>query len=571
MPKVIILGGGVAGMSAAHELIERGFEVEVYDRHKVYAGGKARSVHIKEPAAENNEPLPGEHGFRFFPGFYKHVIDTMNRIPYKKSDGTVVMVSDNLTSTERVLMARDGKPSITTIVNFPHSLSDIKTLLNSMHADTGLTEEEKHFFAGKVWQLMTSCYDRRANDYEKISWWDYLEADRFSDNYRALLVQGLTRTLVAANAKFASTKTGGDIFLQLIFNMTNPNVHTDRVLNGPTNSVWIHPWYDYLTQKGVKYFRDYEVTGIEMTGRKISGAKILDKNINTTITATGDYYLLAIPVEKAAALITKDMLAVDATLQGIINLAPSVAWMNGVQYYLPEETTLVDGHTIYSDSPWAVTSISQLQFWKDYDIRSKGDGKIRTILSVDVSDWDTKGSNGLTAKECTHDQLKDEIWKQITDSLNVNGKQALPKETPALWHIDGDIKAVPGTGDRERNEEPLLVNTVNSWDLRPDAYTAIPNLFLAADYVKTFTDLATMEGANEAARRAVNSIIDAAKVNAPMCEIWKLHEPDILAGFRKHDLKRYQEGLKWEMYEPWWLKIILKIVNFFKKLFGKKG
>lgn len=571
MPKVVILGGGVAGMSAAHELIERGFEVEVYDRHKIYAGGKARSVHIKEPPAEKNEPLPGEHGFRFFPGFYKHVIDTMKRIPFKKADGTEITVFDNLTATKRVLMARNGKPSITTIVNFPHSLSDIKTLLNSMHADTGLTEEEKHFFAGKVWQLMTSCYERRANDYEKISWWDYLEADRFSDNYRALLVQGLTRTLVAANAKFASTKTGGDIFLQLIFNMTNPSVHTDRVLNGPTNSVWIHPWYDYLTAKGVKYFRHYEVTGIEMTGRKISGAKILDKNTNTTITATGDYYLLAIPVEKAAALITKEMLAVDATLQGIINLAPSVAWMNGVQYYLPEETTLVDGHTIYSDSPWAVTSISQLQFWKDYDIRTKGDGKIRTILSVDVSDWDTKGSNGLTAKECTHDQLKDEIWKQITDSLNVNGKQALPKETPALWHIDGDIKAVPGTGDRERNEEPLLVNTVNSWDMRPDAYTNISNLFLASDYVKTFTDLATMEGANEAARRAVNSIIDAAKVNAPMCEIWKLHEPDILAGFRKHDLKRYQEGLKWEMYEPWWMKIILKIVSFFKKLFGKKG
>lgn len=571
MPKVIILGGGVAGMSAAHELIERGFEVEVYDRHKIYAGGKARSVHIKSPEAEHNEPLPGEHGFRFFPGFYKHVIDTMKRIPFKKADGTESTVFDNLTATERVLLARNGKPSITTIVNFPHTLNDIKTLINSMHADTGLTEEEKHFFAGKVWQLMTSCYERRANDYEKISWWDYLEADRFSDNYRALLVQGLTRTLVAANAKFASTKTGGDIFLQLIFNMTNPHIHTDRVLNGPTNSVWIHPWYDYLTAKGVKYFRHYEVTGIEMTGRNISGAKILDKNTNTTVTATGDYYLLAIPVEKAAALITKEMLAADATLQGIINLAPSVAWMNGVQYYLPEETTLVDGHTIYSDSPWAVTSISQLQFWKDYDIRTKGDGKIRTILSVDVSDWNTKGSNGLTAKECTHDQLKDEIWKQITDSLNVNGKQVLPKETPALWHIDGDIKAVPGTGERERNEEPLLVNTVNSWDMRPDAYTAIPNLFLASDYVKTFTDLATMEGANEAARRAVNSIIDTAKVNAPMCEIWKLHEPDILAGFRKHDLKRYQQGLKWELYEPWWLKIILKIVFFFKKLFGKKG
>jgi uncharacterized protein with NAD-binding domain and iron-sulfur cluster len=42
--KVIILGGGVAGMSAAHELIEKGYEVVVYDRNPIYVGGKARSI-----------------------------------------------------------------------------------------------------------------------------------------------------------------------------------------------------------------------------------------------------------------------------------------------------------------------------------------------------------------------------------------------------------------------------------------------------------------------------------------------------------------------------------------------
>jgi monoamine oxidase len=40
MPKVIILGGGVAGMSAAHELIERGFEVQVFERKIRLPGGK---------------------------------------------------------------------------------------------------------------------------------------------------------------------------------------------------------------------------------------------------------------------------------------------------------------------------------------------------------------------------------------------------------------------------------------------------------------------------------------------------------------------------------------------------
>ena len=43
--RVIVLGGGVAGMSAAHELIERGFEVLVLESGDL-AGGKARSIPV---------------------------------------------------------------------------------------------------------------------------------------------------------------------------------------------------------------------------------------------------------------------------------------------------------------------------------------------------------------------------------------------------------------------------------------------------------------------------------------------------------------------------------------------
>ena len=41
-PKVAVLGGGVAGMSAAHELIERGFRVAVFEKQTELCGGKAR-------------------------------------------------------------------------------------------------------------------------------------------------------------------------------------------------------------------------------------------------------------------------------------------------------------------------------------------------------------------------------------------------------------------------------------------------------------------------------------------------------------------------------------------------
>jgi uncharacterized protein with NAD-binding domain and iron-sulfur cluster len=69
MPKsVAVLGGGVAGLSAAHELAERGYDVTVYEKKDMF-GGKARSLSVPNTATAGRKDLPGEHGFRFFPRF----------------------------------------------------------------------------------------------------------------------------------------------------------------------------------------------------------------------------------------------------------------------------------------------------------------------------------------------------------------------------------------------------------------------------------------------------------------------------------------------------------------------
>jgi hypothetical protein len=76
--------------------------------------------------------------------------------------------------------------------------------------------------------------------------------------------------------------------------------------------------------------------------------------------------------------------------------------------------------------------------------------------------------------------------------------------------------------------------------------TRIPNFFLASDYVRTFTDLATMEAANEAARRAVNGILNACGSSNDRCEIWNLHDPEIFLPCRAYDRTRYRKGLPWD-------------------------
>ena len=74
----------------------------VYE-NRTESGGKARSMPVPGSAGPGRVPLPGEHGFRFFPGFYRHVPDTMRRIPY--GAGTVF---DNLVAARRITISRAG-------------------------------------------------------------------------------------------------------------------------------------------------------------------------------------------------------------------------------------------------------------------------------------------------------------------------------------------------------------------------------------------------------------------------------------------------------------------------------
>jgi uncharacterized protein with NAD-binding domain and iron-sulfur cluster len=136
--KVSILGGGVAGLSAAHELAERGFQVHVFERKPVTVG-KARSIPVPGSAVLDHKPLPGEHGFRFFPGFYKHVTDTMRRIPYDGGGN----VFDNLTVATRILLARARQTEITWLARSPATLGDLRVFLVELFTPLGVAPAEQ--------------------------------------------------------------------------------------------------------------------------------------------------------------------------------------------------------------------------------------------------------------------------------------------------------------------------------------------------------------------------------------------------------------------------------------------
>lgn len=559
MAKVIIIGGGVAGMSAAHELTERGFAVEIYEANPIHHGGKARS---EDALGVVPNPLPGEHGFRFFPGFYKHLTHTMKRIPFGSHT-----CFDNLVPTDTILFARKMMEPLKALAHFPITAGDLNLLFETVTGgatSAGLTSAETNFFKKKIFQLLTSSHQRFNGEYEQQPWWYFVEADRFSANYQNLLADGLTKSLVAAKARQMSTRVGGSIFLQLLYNMADPNLPADRILNGPTNDQWLNPWHSYLIAQGVQFFKNHRATEIRINAGQVQSIKIHDSNTGTDKFPVADYYLLAVPVEQAAKLLSTSAITdLDPILDLPKELATKVSWMNGIQYYLNTDIPVSKGHIIHIQSEWAVTSISQIQFWDPiaYDINGQSGGIVKGILSVDISDWlDTPYKTKLP-KDCTDQEIAALAYEQIQQSLIIGGVPVLPTNMNSIvvgYHIASSLKRDPVTLNLD-NLEPLLVNTVNSWDLMPKSFTGIPNLFLAGDYVRTNTGLATMEAANESARRAVNCIIDASGTGKPYAKVWKLKEWNMLMPYKWYDKKRYLKGLPYSSHFPWWLHVVATI------------
>ena len=545
-PSVAVLGGGMGGLAAAHELAERGFAVTVYE-HKAL-GGKSRSIPATDlPVSGGRKPLPGEHGFRFFPGFYHHVPDTMRRIPFEGNAGGV---RDNLVTAPTAVISLTGQEDLTIPFGFsdqtpraitPQNLTD--SLIGSLKVGRKVPPHELAIFVQRLMVFFTSCPERRFGQWEMTSWLDFVKAEGKSEGYRELLAKGLTRGLVAAKEDVASSRTIGtmaEAFLLNAFNRGNDG-DPDRVLDAPTNEAWIDPWVAHLRGMGVQFQVGWTVRSLEVADGAIAAAGAVDGRGDVR-RIDADWFVCAVPAEKAVHLWSREVLALDPRLANMNRLV--VDWMTGLQFFLRRNAPLTKGHMAYMDSPWSLTSINQAQFWSDRDIaRDYGDGAVRDILSVDISDWDTPGIlYGKPAKRCSRQEIADEVWAQITASVNDTRPGTLRDEDLHSWHLDPAVQWSDTAGEHT-NDEPLLINTVDSWKDRPTADTRVRNLFLAGDYVRTNIDLATMEGANEAGRAATNALLDAAGSTAEPARMFKLYEPPEFEAAKAIDRQRYAAGL----------------------------
>lgn len=203
--------------------------------------------------------IPGEHGYRYFPRFYRNLFNTMKRTPVLDANGhaTGETAFDRLVPTEAVDVA--SKPPYEGPRAIP--IRGVRTLegLRRLIADL-LQREELRIpardvlrFTAKMIQYATSSEQRRRL-YEKQTWHAFVDLRRYGKEMQDLL--NLTpEALVGMNAKETDARTQGTILLQLMLDMVTMDGLTNATLSGPSSEAWLEDWKRYLSRQGVRFFR----------------------------------------------------------------------------------------------------------------------------------------------------------------------------------------------------------------------------------------------------------------------------------------------------------------------------
>jgi len=502
-PRVAILGGGMGGLACAHELVRRGVDVTVYEAGR-FVGGKARSHYVAGTGTDGRRDLPGEHGFRFYPAFYRHVIETMNEIPDALSPTGVV--SGNLCGAPEAGIALDGEGVVTT-PRRPRTPSDVVRTVAGVYRAGGNMRDLLRYLAAHL-KYLTACDARREGEIEALNWATFTGMDEpgaYSESFREVLLS-CTRTMVAMNAERGSSRTLGKVSSLLMLDSFG-KAEVDRTMMGPTSQCWLEPWQAELERRGVKFVFGAPVARLDMAGDEVARAwlRLADGALSPV---EADAFVLAVPLEVAHRLMTPELEAADASLARLaqLDVGRMTSWMVGAQFFLREDVPLCEGHVFFPRSPWALTAISQGQFWNRgrRGMSTYGDGSLRGILSVDISACFKPDRDGKRfVDETSREGILRRVFAQVLEGVDARTRRALERSMFAA-HLDDEVQVGPSG---VTNAGRLLVHPPGSWRDRPEATLAIPNLFLAADYVRTTVDLASMEGANEAGRRAARGAL----------------------------------------------------------------
>lgn len=489
--KVIVLGAGIGGLTAAHELAKRNIQVVVYERND-RVGGLARSAYY----IKDNKKYPVEYSWRVYGTGYKNLQRVLQEIPLRENQRNSTF--NNLLRVATYIFPHFDRPEVV--------LSPERKTKGS---DWGLTRKEKRQMLEKM--LFCAAMSRqRMDSMDGLRWKDFC-AD-LSGEAKKYLVR-MWGPVLGMDPSHMSFPVVARI-VGVVFGGFLSAAGALYLMKKPTNDGWFDEWVAHLESRGVNIHTRHELRGLDISEGRISGVRVFDVAQGTEVKDQADYYVLGLSVEALAKIVqAQPDLKQIPELQNSIPLAQvSKQVQLSVQIFLDQE---VNYHTqeppiLYlPDSPWAIIIEPQELVWgKTFS----DDPRVKSVWSVGICQTDEPGI--LTNKsfnECSPEEIRQEVWAQIKRSYaqanitTVSGEKVSEKNE-VLFYMWDSFKYNPATKQIEI-WEPKFSNNAATLQYQPSNVTSVPNLLFATGYTKTDRFIYSMESAAEAGTACANHIL----------------------------------------------------------------
>ncbi len=496
MKTIAIFGAGIAGLSAAHELSQLGYNVSVYEAMD-QPGGFFRSARC------SHNDMPAEYSWHGMGPWYHNTFDIMKQIPfYDRGSLYDVALSRPIDfgifpDDADARFYDKGLKSIPEMFRM-NKWEFIKWSYLMLKTWTSNNRSKKKYStmnAARAWQPFLSGTPYRTWRACFGPWigsdWSKVCLHTTGDFFRKQLLSKPAHYHKADQDGPAWTQSAGDGWL---------------LLKGPSNEYWFNPWIKYLQDKGVEFHWQKPLTKMDFDGRKIISAASGEHLIEA------DYYILAINPFVTAEILSRtpqlekqeELRLFKPLIQDGPHVQVSFRLAFSEEIHFPRERVAV----VVSDSEFNLTLFAEEQAWSKEVYLGRNVKSLWTCTSCISS------APGRIYKKpvshCTREEFIEEVKLQILscnalDTLiqQANDGKSL-KDFPLLevevWH-EWEF-----SGEGVKHFQPKWVNSTNTQPYMPSQKTPVENLFLAGSHTQTQAHVWSIEGAVESGRRAAQAI-----------------------------------------------------------------
>ncbi len=510
MKSIVIFGAGIAGLSAAHELIQLGYNVSVYEALD-QPGGFFRSTRLDE------DNMPTEYSWHGMGPWYHNAFDLMKKIPFNEKGSIYDLALSRpvdfgiFPDNDKARFYDEGLKSIPEMFRM-NKFEFIKwsyLMLKTWTSDNRSKIKYAGLNAAQAWQplLRDKAYKTWRSCFGPWigSDWSNVSLHTAGDFFRKQLTAKAAHRHKADQDGPAWTQRTGSGWL---------------LFTGPSSEYWFNPWIKYLTEKGVNFHWEKALTKLESDGTDIISAFCGQEKIQ------GDIYILAINpfitadiLSKTPALERQEELRLfkPLTQDGPhIQVSFRLAFSEEIRF--PRNRTAV----VVSDSEFNLTLFAEEQVWdKEVDLGQN----IKSLWTGTSCISSVPGRiYRKPVKNCLKEEFIEEIKAQILScgALNELIKEANHgkglKEFPIIkievWHEWNFFS------DGIESLQPKWVNSTHTQAYLPAQKTPVSNLFLAGAHTKTQAQVWSIEGAVESGRRAAKAIDGKVEVLDQYRPLW---------------------------------------------------